>query len=183
MTLGEMLDHGSTAGEVIGHVAGLDSTSLPAQCLALTRDQQRGLWELLSKGEASKGDLLAGAADGVFKGRNSLRMLSRFEKWFAHVDGDIVGCNRHVLSPVIGPGYFTVRAGTGGGLEFDYARVPRKAPGGWAPVRTNTGAFRASVYGDLLDRVVWVSPDVMIGCAFRKGVALDSFFVLVRSTR
>lgn len=183
MTLGGLLDRGSSRGEVTGHVAGLERSRREAECLALTPDQQRRLWELLSKGEAAAGNLLAGAAQCVFMGRNSLRMLTRFEKWFARVDGDLVGCNRHVLSPIIGPGYFSVRPGTAGGLEFDYGVVPTQSPAGWPPVRSNTGALRAPVYGDLLDRVVWLSPDVMIGCAFRKGVALDSYFILVRSTR
>jgi hypothetical protein len=36
------------------------------------------------------------------------------------------------------------------------------------------------VYGGLRDRVAWVSPDVLIGAAFREGTPLDSYFVLVR---
>jgi len=184
VTLGSLLDAaGTSAGEVAGRLAGLAHTELEGECLALTPGQQKRLWLLASSavGEAA-GELLGGSTV-VFAGRNSLRLFSRFEKWFARLDGAIVGCNRHALAPLIGPGYFTVRDDAAAVLEFDYGHVPLQAPDGWPPVKSNDGLLARPVYANLLDRVVWVSPDVLVGAAYRGGEPLDSYFVLVRVMR
>ena len=68
-------------------------------------------------------------------------------------------------------------------LEFDYGHVPSQAPDGWPPVKSNDGLLARPVYANLLDRVVWVSPDVLVGAAYRGGEPLDSYFVLVRVMR
>jgi len=184
VTLGALLDAtGTAAGEVASHLAGLTPAERSSECLALSAGRLRRLWELASTtAVASAGELLT-ETTAAFTGRNSLRLFSRFEKWFARQHGAVVGCNRHPLSPLIGPGYFTVRDGVSPGLEFDYGSVPAQAPPGWPPVKANTGALAGPVYGDLLDRVAWISPDVLVGAAFRDGRPLDSYFVLVRTAR
>jgi len=50
-------------------------------------------------------------------------------------------------------------------------------------VTSNSRWLSHPVYGDLLDRVVWASPGVLIGAAFRGGAPLDSYFVLARTGR
>jgi hypothetical protein len=184
VTLGSLLDAtGTTVGEVASHVAGLSLADSLSECLALSAAQQKRLWELASSAPAAQaGELVADTA-ATFAGRNSLRLFTRFEKWFARQDRAIVGCNRHALSPLIGPGYFTVRNDGAPMLEFDYSTVPAQAPPGWPVIKQNTGLLARPVYGDLLDKVVWISPDVLIGAAFRGGTPLDSYFVLVRTTR
>lgn len=177
-----MLDAGgTTAAEVAGHVIGLSPAERWSECLALAAAHQRRWWELASApSSATAGELLAGPT-ARFAGRNSLPLFSRFEKWFAHRDGTIFGCNRHALGPLIGPGYFMVRDDGSHRLEFDYARVPAQAPPGWPAIRANSGVLARPVYGDLLDKVVWVAPDVLVGAAYRHGAPLDSYFVLVRT--
>lgn len=184
MSLGALLGAPeASVGEVRERLAGLPPPALLRECLALAPRRQRRLWELASPTPAAaRGRLLTGTT-AVFAGRNSLRLLSRFEKWFAEQDGEVVGCNRHALSPLLGPGYFTVREGGAGELAFDYGRVPDRAPAGWPAVRSNDRPAARPVYGGLLDRVVWVTPDVLVGAAFRGSAPLDSYFVLVRTAR
>ncbi len=183
MTLSGLLDRPDTTGEdVAAHARGLAGAQLLEECLSLTPARQKRLWDLAC-GAPPEDGLLATSGPEVFVGRNSLRLFSRFEKWFARQDGRIVGCNRHSLSRLIGPGYFTVTEDGPGRLAFDYGSVPAQAPQGWAPVVPNSRALARPVYGDLLDRVVWISPDVLIGAAFRAGKAMDSYFVLVRRAR
>jgi len=183
LTLGSLLDTTrTTAGEIVGRVASMAPAERLEECLGLTPPQQRRLWQLASPVAApSANELLSGEAS-VFAGRNSLQVFSRFEKWFARDGRAIVGCNRHALSPLLGPGYFTVRDENSPELEFDYSLVPAEAPAGWPAIRGNTGVLARPVYGDLLDKVVWITPDVLVGAAFRGGRPLGSYFVLVRKT-
>ena len=184
MTLGSMLEtSGVTPDDVVTHVSSLSPSLRHTECLALTRNQQRRLWLLVSADAGEQvGELVPGTA-AVFAGRNSLQLFSRFEKWFARQDGAIVGCNLHGLSSLIGPGYFTVRVDGSQRLEFDYGSLPSQAPAGWPEIRGNSGLLARPVYGDLLDRVLWISPDVLVGAAFRRGAPLDSYFVIVRAAR
>jgi len=183
VTLGSLLDAtGTTVHAVASHVAGLSQAESLGECLALSAAQQKRLWELATSAPAAQAGELVADTTATFAGRNSLRLFTRFEKWFAQQDHAIVGCNRHALSPLIGPGYFTVRNDGSPMLEFDYSTVPAEAPPGWPVIKQNSGLARP-VYGDLLDKVVWISPDVLIGAAFRGGSPLGSYFVLVRTTR
>ncbi len=183
MTLSQLLGEAATTGaDAAAHIRGLGGAKREEECLSLTPAEQRRLWDLAGSAALEDG-VLAASGTEVFAGRNSLRLFSRFEKWFARQDGRVVGCNRHSLSRLIGPGYFTVSEDGPGRLAFDYGDVPAQAPHGWAPVAANSRTLARPVYGDLLDRVAWVSPDVLIGAAFRGGKALDSYFVLVRRRR
>jgi hypothetical protein len=184
VTLGSLLDATeTTAGEVASHVAGLSPADCLGECLALSAAQQRRLWQLASSTAAAPAGELLADTTAAFAGRNSLRLFSRFEKWFARQDAVLIGCNRHALSALIGPGYFIVRDDSSARLEFDYGRMPAQAPPGWPAIKRNTGLLARPVYGNLLDKVVWVSRNVLVGAAFRDGKPLDSYFVLVRTTR
>lgn len=181
MTLAALLDRKAVAvGEIVGHISSLTQAERLHECLALTTSHLRRLWEVASTSDLPSGELTNGRTV-VFAGRNSLRHFSRFEKWFCRVDGSVVGCNRHVLAPLIGPGYFTVRTEKSGKLVFDYGTVPSHVPPSWPGTSSNSGFLARTVYGDLLDRVAWVSPDVLIGAAFRRDLPLDSYFVLTRA--
>ena len=169
-----------TAAAIAGHLDGLDPNERRTECLALSSSHQRQLWHLASAAPAQAHELLSGAGQAVFAGRNTLQMFRRFEKRFARVGAAVIGYNHHPLSPLIGPGYFAVAEGPRG-LAFDYARLPPSAPPGWPPVKSNTTGLGRAVYGGLIDDVVWVSKDVLIGSARRGDAPLDSYFVLVRS--
>lgn len=171
----------TTLERVVERLRSLGQDELRTRCLALRPGDQRRLWELADAAPAAAGVLVPASGTATFAGRNSLAAFSRFEKRFVRQGDSIVGRNVHPLSPIIGPGYFTVREGDPVGLVFDYDRVPSQAPPGWPRARDNSGLLARSVYGDLQDRVRWIGADVLIGAAYRGGRPLDSYFVLVRS--
>jgi hypothetical protein len=181
-----MVDDGEVdASELADWLDRLSPASRIAECLALSADQQKRLWQVASAmGSGTSGGSLVATADGetaVFAGRNSLRMFTRFEKWFSRQGSEMVGCNRHALGWFTGPGYFTVQEDSRSSLlRFDYGRVPNQEPAGWPRVAGNSGIFSGTVYGGLLDEVVWVAADVLVGSALRRGTPLNSYFVLVR---
>lgn len=182
MTLAQMLT-GADADRagLRTHLARLSSSDRLAECLSLAALEQKRLWEVASAGPTQPGVLLPSAqASAVFAGRNSLSLFTRFEKHFARQGNSVVGYNRHALGWLIGPGYFTVESEDEGGLRFDYEKVPMDSPLGWPAVAPNTATFARPVYGQLLDTVAWVTPDVLVGSAFRSGAPLNSYFVLVR---
>jgi hypothetical protein len=187
LTLASKVDAGQvTTSELADWLDRLSPASRTAECLALSADQQKRLWQMASAlGSGPSGGSLLANADGetaVFAGRNSLRIFTRFEKWFSRQGSEIVGCNRHVLGWFTGPGYFTVQEDSrSSGLRFDYGRVPSREPAGWPRVAGNSGILSGPVYGGLLDEVAWVSADVLIGSAMRRGTPLDSYFVLTRA--
>ncbi len=168
------------ADDLRRHLAELSAVDRRRDALALSSTQQAELWRSASADQRRpEGELVPGTT-AVYLGRNSLRLFSHFEKWFARQGDQVVGCNRHALSALIGPGYFTVSQQKAAELEFDYSQVPPVAPADWPAVKRNSGPFARQVYGDLLDHVVWVTADVLVGAAFRRGTPLDSYFILVR---
>jgi hypothetical protein len=185
MSLASLLDQpGMSMAEIGPHLDALDSADRVAECGALSAARQKRLWELASAApRPGGGDLIPGGQDtAVFAGRNSLGMFSHFQKRFARRGAEIAGYNVHPLAWLIGPGYFMVETGPAGmPLRFDYARVPTAAPAGWPRVSDNSSALARPVYGGLLDEVVWVASDVLVGSAFREGRALGSYFVLARA--
>ncbi len=168
-----------------GELDRLNDSDRIAAVTALTPSEQSSLWESASKATGRDGVLIGRPEEGSsqrYAGRNSLGMFSRFEKRFFRRDGRIFGYNAHSLSPLIGPGYFAVAPRDGGGYRFDYRELPDVAPAGWPRVRSNDSLLSRSVYGRLVDEVIWVSRDVLVGAAFRGDVPLNSYFVLVRIT-
>ena len=184
MTTAELvLRSGTSNADVVRHLDGLAADERMQQCLSLSPTQQRALWEIASAAPSPQDELIRTDADTQeFAGRNSLAVLSRFEKRFFRSAGLIFGYNKHPLAWLIGPGYFAVAARPDGGLRFDYRELPKTAPAGWPAVRPNSATFARSVYGDLVDEVVWVGRDVLVGAAFRAGAPLNSYFVLVRKS-
>ncbi|ASN51084.1 hypothetical protein [Sinomonas sp. R1AF57] len=119
----------------------------------------------------------------VHAGRNSLPLLSRFEKRFFRTElGEVFGYNRHVLRPLVGPGYFGVARTERGFLVIDYARLPARAPRGWPAVRANSARLGRFVYHRTTDTLRAVGAHVTVGRASRDGRALDAWFVLCRRT-
>jgi hypothetical protein len=182
VTIAALLEQGEIA-EVARELDGLAEPRRIAACLELKAEQQRRLWQLASSNPPANGVLVSRDTDGAserFAGRNSLRTFSRFEKRFFRMGGRIFGSNHHSLRWLIGPGYFAVLERPGAGYRFDYRDLPGGAPPGWPSVSSNASAMARPVYGDLVDEVVWISRDVMVGAAFRGGAPLNSYFVLAR---
>ncbi len=182
MNIPDWLDRGDAPG-LASELDRLDGMQRIAACVELTPELQRRLWQLASNHPSEDGVLVPRDGNGEserFAGRNSLRMFSRFEKRFFREGSRIFGFNQHTLRRLIGPGYFAVHERAGGGLTFDYRELPSASPNGWPPVISNTSARSRPVYGNLVDEIVWVSRDVMVGAAFRHGEPLNSYFVLAR---
>ena len=180
MNLAALLAGDASATDVRKHLIELQSGPLRMECLSLSAAELRALWQMASTDEYRQQAELVPGTSAVYAGRNSLRFFSSFEKWFAREGDQVIGCNRHLLSPLIGPGYFSVAEGAFQ-LEFDYSVVPAEAPNGWPRPAPNTRLLARSVYGGLVDRVIWLTTSVLIGAAFRHMTPLDSYFVLVRS--
>ena len=181
MTLAEMLGPGTVArADVAAHLDRLDAHARVAECVALSRELQKRLWKIASAEPGEAQELVGAGGTAVFVGRNSLRLFSRFEKRFARHAGAVIGYNRHPLGWLTGPGYFVVAVAPSA-LLFDYRQVPSQAPAGWPRISPNTQGFASPVYAGLLDDVVWVARDVLIGSARRGDVTLDSYFVLARA--
>jgi hypothetical protein len=181
VTVAEMLGPGMvTRPNISAHLDALNKEERAADCLSLSRDQQKRLWEIASADPAEAQELV-GERGAVFAGRNSLRLFSKFEKRFARHHGALIGYNVHGLGWLTGPGYFSVTSPRGNWLLFDYNKVPGDRPDGWPRVSRNDQGFAKPVYGGLLDDAVWVARDVLIGSARRGDFPLDSYFVLARA--
>ena len=176
-----MLGPGKVMRQDIGaHLDALDTGTRIAECLELSKVQQKRLWQIASADPCKAEDLVGEKATATFAGRNSLALFSRFEKRFARHEGAVVGYNVHALGWLTGPGYFTVTTAPAG-LLFDYNRVPDVGPDGWPRVTNNSKGFAKPVYGGLLDDVIWVARHVLLGSARRGDVPLDSYFILART--
>ena len=121
-------------------------------------------------------------------GRNSMPMLTRFEKVFfrpvgqdASAPSELGGVNVHVTRPLSGPGYFvTVEDRARGEVRIDYTRVPTAVPDGWPKITTNERALPWLFYGDMVDTLRRVSEHVTIGSAVKSGRDIGAYFVLCR---
>ena len=119
----------------------------------------------------------------IFCGLNSLPLFRTFEKRFTRLpSGAVVGYNHQVMSPLTGPGYFTITPAPRGELLFDYTATPPAdaVPTGWPAVRGNGQGFSRLVYKDLHDFCRRVSRDVIIGRATRLGKPMNQYFILAR---
>lgn len=128
-------------------------------------------------------DLATSDTPVIFDGLNSLPLFRRFQKRFRRAPGgEIWGYNHQSLAWLTGPGYFQAVTAPDrpGELLFDYTRYPSATPAGWPPVRGNDSGIARLVYGNLHDFIRAAAPGVLIGAAFKLGVAQNQFFVLCR---
>lgn len=120
----------------------------------------------------------------IHDGMNTLPTFTHFQKRFvkldpgAHDDFKVAGYNHQTMSPVTGPGYFVVEAGTGeheGELAIDYTKIPKNKPASWPDIKTN-----GLVYGGMIDYLRRISEHVSIGRATKGGKEMDAWFALCR---
>lgn len=187
--------------QIRDHLDALDAAQRVDQMFALTRAEQRRLFELAAESEPLTLDSFVppSVGDGAqvrHRGRNSLPLTKRhrlFEKRFCRPDDGsqrLFGYNEAPSRKLVGPGYF-VAHGTGddprwsqrGAIVVDYFQVPdsdRALPSGWPRLVPNSRGLQRFVYQGTRDFMRGVSEHVTIGAAYKGERALDHYFVLVR---
>ena len=121
-------------------------------------------------------------------GRNTLPLLTRFEKRFCRPAGAdaarpdrLYGFNFQSTSFATGPGYFVARPDPSRPeVLIDYRQIPSERPPGWPELRSNERGLGRLVYGFMVDTLRGVSEHVTIGSAARNGRDLGSWFLLCR---
>lgn len=121
----------------------------------------------------------------IFEGRNSLPAFSRFQKRFARVGDSVVGYNHQLMSFVTGPGYFVTRPPTPGETQpdelfFDYTADPPGIPTGWPAFKASDEGLGRAVWMNMKDFCRRVAKGVLVGKAYKKGVAQGAYFTLSR---
>ncbi len=164
----------------------LGETQRLSECLKLKRTDLARLFDISKEAELS--DLcVAGPTETVCEGLNSLPAFRRFAKVFcqprngASAD-ELWGYNRNsqVVEKAVGPGYF-IATKTANDVVIDYTKLPPGKMPGWPPIIRNDRRLSRFVYSGTKDVVRKVSTHVTIGRAFKKGKALDAWFVLCRT--
>mgnify|MGYP001545898162 CR=1 FL=1 len=173
---------------------GLSPAARKAETLSLTPKAQRTLWGLAA-GRAVRLDELVPAEVADEQrvrhfGRNTLpKPIHLFEKPMcrppaAEAPGVLWGFNEGVTRPLIGPGYFVLRATPGdsrGAAVVDYYTVPPRAPQGWPAVKPNTRGLQRFAFAEMHDFLRRVSHHVVIGRAYKRDRRTDNCFVLCRA--
>lgn len=185
-SLARLLESGAGARDIEAHLDGLAAGARLAEVLAVTGRGVSRLYEAVAGGTPpSLEELIPEADQGVviYEGRNSLLAFSRFQKRFVRMNALVVGYNHQTMSFVTGPGYFVVHAPSGGGehgkeLDFDYTVAPPGEPAGWPAYKPNERGLSRFVYGGMHDYVRRVARGVVVGKAYRHGVAQDAYFSL-----
>lgn len=174
--------------EIAAFLDGLRPEDRLSQVLAVTGSAVGKLYDLVDGGEPlALTDLVPEDEKGtvILEGRNSLPTFSRFQKRFTRVDGVVVGYNHQTMSFVTGPGYFISRPPTPGEtvpgeLFFDYTTDPPSAPVGWPAFVPNDVGLSRLVYMNMKDFCRRVARGVLVGKAYKLGVAQNAYFTLTR---
>ena len=115
----------------------------------------------------------------IHHGQNSLPAFNAFQKRVVDNNGVLQGYNHQTMAWITGPGHFTLSQDEDEVL-FDYTKEPEHAFDGFPPLKKNTSGISTLVYGNMIDRVRRVSQHCVIGAAFKKGKAMNAWFMLVR---
>lgn len=179
-------------GEVTAHLDGLEKEERVDQVIALTKAEQIRLWELAEQSRPLDLEYLVPRAAPPFEafpfeGKNSLPAFQRFQKvFYLDRERNVCGYNNNpwLVARTIGPGYYMVQMNPKAvehELQIDYTRIPTEHPPGWPPIRSNDVIPTRFVYGGTKDNLRWVSPEVVIGRAFKGGEKpMPNWFVLCR---
>ena len=121
----------------------------------------------------------------IFEGRNSLPAFTRFQKRFMRAGETVLGYNHQLMAFATGPGYFVVRPPTPGEahpdeLFFDYTSEPPVHPPTWPEFRPNTAGLSRAVYMNMKDFCRHVAKGVLVGKAYKLGVAQNAYFTLTK---
>lgn len=174
--------------DIWSFLEGLAPSARVEQMLAIRHSLVGQLYDLVGGGEPlTVEDFVPKDERGtvIFEGRNSLPAFTRFQKRFARIGDEVVGYNHQLMSFATGPGYFVVRPPTPGEahpdeLFFDYTADPSGIPTGWPPFKSNDAGLSRAVYMDMKDFCRRVGPGVLVGKAYKRGVAQNAFFSLTK---
>lgn len=171
--------------QIAAYVDGLSPETRVLETQALSRAEQKRLWELCEEAPPlTVEDLLPSTTrDGetvIYAGKNSLPLFTHFEKRFSRFSGKVYGYNQAKLIAITGPGYYSVGKNAQGEMLFDYTDVPPQGAAGWPKVRSNSRGISFFVYRNLHDYNRRVGKGVIIGYATRLGRPMNSYYVLAR---
>jgi|HubBroStandDraft_2_1064218.scaffolds.fasta_scaffold22736_3 hypothetical protein len=171
---------------------GLDEAARVAATVSMTPGQQARLFEAAQGVRALTLDHFVPAAVAPLEtvrhaGKNSIRLISRFEKRFCRPEmgSDVLwGYNESpwAVQRVAGPGYFVCYAIAAGEALIDYCQVPPGKPDAWPQVVSNSVGIVRYIFGGTQDTMRGISEHVSIGRAARAGQWMDNWFVLCRRT-
>ena len=179
---------GASRQSIANHLDALTAGERLANVLAVRGKNLGKLWDAVAGADALRlTDLVPeGERDTIiFEGRNSLPAFTRFQKRFARVGNTVVGYNHQTMAVVTGPGYFVVREPTAGEahpdeLFIDYTTDPPGIPVGWPRFLRNDVGLSRAVYMNMKDFCRRVAEGVLIGKAYKQGVAQGAYFTLTR---
>lgn len=118
----------------------------------------------------------------IHHGQNSLPAFNAFQKRVVKNAEELQGYNHQTFAWLTGPGHFTIRQ-DGDEVLFDYTTEPNQPFPAFPPLKSNTSGLSTLVYGHMVDRIRGVSKHCVIGAAFKKGKAIDAWFMLIREGR
>ncbi len=200
------LRSGTTIEAIAASLDALDHAERLRQTRALRPADQATLYRL-AEGRHTTLEFFvpAGTPHGtevIHDGINTLPGIGgTFQKRFARDPDDphrLLGYNHNnsgIVSHLFwftGPGYFVVRetgsdspdgrTDHGGQLFVNYYEQPATAPvNSWPHPKPPVGFSAGLVWGQMCDYMWRVSAHVSIGAAFKKGRAMNQYFVLVRT--
>lgn len=171
---------------------GLDEGSRVAATVSMAPREQARLFDAAQGARALSLDHFVPPGVSPFEtvrhaGKNSIKLVSRFEKRFCRPEpGAMVlwGYNESpwAVQRVAGPGYFVCYGIGGGEALIDYCEVPPAKPNGWPAVASNSVGITKYIFGGTQDTMRGISAHVSIGRASRAGQWMDNWFVLCRRT-
>lgn len=174
------------------HLNSLSKEERIRQVAALNRKQQERLWNLAQETSEDVTLDFFVPVDAPpllpfpFEGKNSLPVFTHFQKIFYRTpDGKLAGYNHQSLGWLTGPGYYVVKPAMGkpGAVVIDYTEIPSSKPPHWPEICPNESGLSRFVYAGMRDYLRWVSPDVVIGRAYkgREERPTPNWFLLCRT--
>ena len=189
-SLQSLVRRGASQRAIKAHLDGMAPYSRLQEMLGLGGSFVGKLYDAVAGAPSLRiDDLVAPSETGtvILEGKNSLPAFSRFQKRFARVGGKVVGYNHQTMSFATGPGYFVVQPKTPGETHpdeifFDYTVDPPHTglPEGWPPFVPNSAGLSRLVYMHMKDFCRHVAEGVLVGKAYKNGVAQDAYFTLTR---
>jgi hypothetical protein len=164
-------------------------------CMSIEPEYQRKLWELMEPNDAPTTEHFVPSGVDPLKpvihhGKNTLPAHNFFQKRFCRADDgseDLYGYNHQSLSAVTGPGYYVAHVvdtatdkDAPSAYVINYTRLPPKKAEGWPEIIPNEAKLGRFVYAGMKDYMRVVSSHVSIGRAYKKGQAMDAWFLLCR---
>lgn len=179
--------------DITTHLGSIPHASRISECREIGRREQSKLWDIAEgKGQPLTLEYLVPRDAPVlkpfpFEGKNSLPAFTHFQKvFYRQHDGTIGGMNVQSIGGITGPGYYVAEMSDKSAHEIgvNYLKVPSEKPETWPAIQRNEEGANLSrfIYANMIDYLRWVSPDVVIGRAYRAGqTPMSAWFILCRA--